>query len=195
MDAVDRLNEPGLGQQAKDGERPAASDMPRGEPITGGVSTAAAADDDEVTDAIIHASRTLFGIAVRSLTASEEEVTLPQYRALVTLAYGGGRRLADLASSLGVSPSTATRMCDRLVRKGLISRTRDEIDRREVNLEVTPSGHKIVEGVIERRRADVRELLKRLPEGTRSQLVESLNVLANATNKVPEVHWSPGWHE
>jgi DNA-binding MarR family transcriptional regulator len=86
-------------------------------------------------------------------------------------------------------------MCDRLVRKGLISRTRDEIDRREVNLEVTPSGHKIVEGVIERRRADVRDLLKRLPQDTRNQLVEALNVLANATSKAPEVHWSPGWHE
>ncbi len=194
MDAVDRLKEPRLGPQAEDGERPSVSKVPTGERTTRTASRTVPADD-EVTDAIIHASRTLFGIAVRSLTASDEEVTLPQYRALVTLAYGRGRRLADLASSLGVSPSTATRMCDRLVRKGLISRTRDEIDRREVNLEVTPGGHKIVEGVIERRRADVRDLLKRLPQDTRNQLVEALNVLANATSKAPEVHWSPGWHE
>jgi DNA-binding MarR family transcriptional regulator len=194
VDAVDRLTEPRLGPEAEDGERPAAPNVSTDPPLTGAASTTAAADD-EVTDAIIHASRTLFGIAVRSLTASEEDVTLPQYRALVTLAYGGGRRLADLASSLGVSPSTATRMCDRLVRKGLINRTRDEIDRREVNLEVTPSGHKIVEGVIERRRADVHELLERLPQDIRNQLVESLNVLSNATGKAPEVHWSPGWHE
>ena len=153
------------------------------------------AGDDEVTDAIIRASRALVGIAVRSLTASDEEVTLPQYRTLVTLTYGGGRRLADLASSLGVSPSTATRMCDRLVRKGLITRTRDEIDRREVNLEVTSAGRQIVEGVIERRRADVRELLKLIPRGTRTQLVESLNVLATAMGETPEVHWSLGWHD
>ena len=151
--------------------------------------------DEEVTDAIIRASRTLVGIAVRSLTASDEEVTLPQYRTLVTLTYGGSRRLADLALSLGVSPSTATRMCDRLVRKGLITRTRDEIDRREVNLEVTPSGRMIVEGVIERRRADVGELLQQIPRGTRNQLVESLNVLASATEEAPQVHWSLGWHE
>jgi DNA-binding MarR family transcriptional regulator len=194
VDTVDRLTEPRLGLEAKDGERSAAPNVSMGAPITAAGSTKAAADD-EVTDAIIHASRTLFGIAVRSLTASEEDVTLPQYRALVTLAYGGGRRLADLASSLGVSPSTATRMCDRLVRKGLINRTRDEIDRREVNLEVTPSGHKSVESVIERRRADVHELLERLPQDIRNQLVESLNVLSNATGKAPEVHWSPGWHE
>jgi DNA-binding MarR family transcriptional regulator len=153
------------------------------------------AGDDEVTDAIIRASRALIGIAVQSLTATDEEVTLPQYRTLVTLTYSGGRRLADLAGSLGVSPSTATRMCDRLVRKGLISRTRDEIDRREVNLEVTAAGRQIVEGVMERRRADVRELLKLIPLATRSQLVESLNILSTATGDPPEVHWSLGWHE
>lgn len=161
----------------------------------GGGGAGVVPDDDEVTDAIIRASRALVGIAVRSLGESDEEVTLPQYRTLVTLTYGGGRRLADLASSLGVSPSTATRMCDRLVRKGLITRTRDEIDRREVNLEVTAAGRQIVEGVIERRRSDVRELLKLIPRGTRNQLVVSLNVLAAATTEAPDVHWSLGWHD
>jgi DNA-binding MarR family transcriptional regulator len=160
-----------------------------------GKRSADRAGDDEVTDAIIRASRALIGIAVQSLTATDEEVTLPQYRTLVTLTYSGGRRLADLAGSLGVSPSTATRMCDRLVRKGLISRTRDEIDRREVNLEVTAAGRQIVEGVMERRRADVRELLKLIPLATRGQLVESLNILSTATGDPPEVHWSLGWHE
>lgn len=153
------------------------------------------AGDEELTDAILRASRALVGIAVQSLSASDEEVTLPQYRTLVTLTYGGSRRLADLASSLGVSPSTATRMCDRLVRKDLISRTRDEIDRREVNLEVTVAGRQIVEGVIERRRSDVKELLKLIPFQIRGQLVESLNILAAATGEPPEVHWSLGWHD
>ena len=91
-------------------------------------------DDTEVIEAIIHASRAMVGIAIRSLTECGEAVTLPQYRTLVVLSDSGPRRLADLADALGVSPSTATRMCDRLVRKGLITRTRDELDRREVNL-------------------------------------------------------------
>lgn len=177
--------------RAENGEAPVQSPSR----VQGAGAAGVVPDDDEVTDAIIRASRALVGIAVRSLTASDEEVTLPQYRTLVTLTYGGGRRLADLASSLGVSPSTATRMCDRLVRKGLITRTRDEIDRREVNLEVTAAGRQIVEGVIERRRSDVRELLKLIPRATRNQLVVSLNVLAAATSEAPDVHWSLGWHD
>ena len=53
-----------------------------------------------------------------------EEVTLPQYRALVVLASRGPQRIVDLAGFLDVTASTATRMCDRLVRKGLVRRQR-----------------------------------------------------------------------
>jgi DNA-binding MarR family transcriptional regulator len=150
--------------------------------------------EDEVTEAIIQASRAMVAIAVRSLGAGGDEVTLPQYRTLVVLTYGK-RRLADLAEALAVSPSTATRMCDRLVRKGLISRSRDEIDRREVNLEVTASGRKVVADVIERRRAEVRTVLEGIPVEARRPLVDSLYVLAAAAGQSPEPHWSPGWHE
>jgi DNA-binding MarR family transcriptional regulator len=191
VDTIEQVKEPAAAQ-ARGGTR---SEFPVAVRKATPKKSSDVSGDEEVTDAIIRASRALVGIAVQSLTATDEEVTLPQYRTLVTLTYSGGRRLADLASSLGVSPSTATRMCDRLVRKGLISRSRDEIDRREVNLEVTAAGRQIVEGVMERRREDVRELLKLIPLSTRSQLVESLNVLATATGESPEVHWSLGWHE
>jgi len=155
---------------------------------------AAVPDEDEITEAIILASRAMVAIAVRSLGDGNEDVTLPQYRTLVVLTYGK-RRLADLAEALAVSPSTATRMCDRLVRKGLITRSRDEIDRREVNLEVTPAGRKVVAEVIERRRIEVRSVLEGVSADARRQLVDSLYVLAAAAGQSPEPHWSPGWHE
>jgi len=152
-------------------------------------------DDNEVIEAIIHASRAMVGIAIRSLTGSDEDVTLPQYRTLVVLSDGGARRLADLAGALNVSPSTATRMCDRLVRKGLISRTRDDLDRREVNLEVTAAGRATVMDVINRRRSEVCSLLTSIPLGSRRELVDSLRLLSAATGDAPELHWMPGWHE
>jgi DNA-binding MarR family transcriptional regulator len=152
-------------------------------------------DDNEVIEAIIHASRAMVGIAIRSLTECGETVTLPQYRTLVVLSASGPRRLADLADALGVSPSTATRMCDRLVRKGLITRARDDLDRREVNLEVTPAGRTTVMEVINRRRSDVCALLTSIPVGTRRELVDSLRLLSAATGDAPELHWMPGWHE
>jgi len=191
---VEAFEREGAILDTRGGEIPGMSPERADRPDTGVVSRTAVADD-EVADAIIRASRTVFAIAVQSLTATDEGVTLPQYRTLVTLTYGGRRRLADLACSLGVSPSTATRMCDRLVRKGLITRTRDDIDRREVNLDVTTDGRKIVRSVIERRRDEMHYLLKPIPRATRNELVEALNMLADTSNGTSEVHWSLGWHE
>lgn len=149
--------------------------------------------DDHVIEAIILAGRAMVGIAARSLSEVSDDVTLAQYRTLVVLANEGPRRLADLAQALDVSPSTATRMCDRLVRKDLIDRARDVLDRREVNLTLTPQGTKLVQDVIDRRRERVRELLDLIPDEGRPAMVESLTMLAAAAGESPELHWSPGW--
>ncbi|HMK98810.1 MAG TPA: MarR family transcriptional regulator [Acidimicrobiales bacterium] len=154
----------------------------------GGVS------DDALTDAILLASRAMVAVTVRSLGATEHEVTLPQYRTLVVLASGQSKRLADLAADVNVSPSTATRMCDRLLRKGLITRERDPVDRREIRLELTQAGQRLVQGVMDRRRAEVRAMLRSIPLGARSQLMGSLELLARSAGEAPDMHWGPGWH-
>jgi DNA-binding MarR family transcriptional regulator len=151
--------------------------------------------DEELIESILLVSRAMVGVAVRSLAEAEREVTLPQYRTLVVLVFGGPRRLADLAATLAVSPSTATRMCDRLVRKGLVSRTRDSVDRREVSLDATEEGRTLVHGVLERRRKEVRAILHSVPAEARAQLASALELLARAAGESPDMHWSPGWHD
>src|SRR5579863_12888 len=172
--------------------RPRKRSLP--EPSTPPAPSPEVPNDEEVIGAIILASRVMVAIAVRSLAGNPDDVTLPQYRTLVELTFGGPRRLADLAEALRVSPSTATRMCDRLVRKELVSRTRDELDRREVKLAITVLGRTVVTDVIERRRAEVRDLLRAIPVPLRRQLVSSLTLLATAAGEAPELHWGPGWY-
>ncbi|GFJ91788.1 hypothetical protein Prum_054300 [Phytohabitans rumicis] len=77
-------------------------------------STEAAA----VIDGLLGVSRVLVGLTARSLGELDADVTLVQTRALVLLASRGPQRTVDLAVELNVAPSTVTRMCDRLVRKG-----------------------------------------------------------------------------
>ena len=91
-------------------------------------------DTDVVVDAVLGASRALVAVAARSLATVADDVTLAQYRVLIELAARGPLRLADLASALTVERSTATRMCDRLVRKRLVTRRRSTDDRRVVSL-------------------------------------------------------------
>lgn len=150
-------------------------------------------DELALADALISASRALVAVAARSVAGAGGDVTLPQYRALVVLASRGPQGVADLAGSLDVNPSTATRMCDRLVRKGLVTRARDEIDRREVKLDLTDEGRGLVHQVMDRRREDVQALLSAIPDGSRRALVSSLQVLARAVGETPDLHWAPGW--
>ena len=96
--------------------------------------------DETAVDAVLTASRTLVAVATRSLGAAAEDTTIAQYRALVVLASRGPQRMVDLAAALDVTPSTAGRMCDRLLRKGLIRRHRARADRREVQVSITPAG-------------------------------------------------------
>jgi DNA-binding MarR family transcriptional regulator len=148
---------------------------------------------DELVDAVLGASRALVAVAARSLADLAEDVTLPQYRALVELAARGPQRPADLASALGVDPSTATRMCDRLVRKQLVQRRRISADRRGVRISLTPAGRTLVEEVTRRRRAEIAQILQRMPRADRASALRALRVFADAAGEVPEQDWSLGW--
>src|SRR5579872_4045877 len=108
--------------------------------------------DQAAVDAVLTASRTMVAVATMSLGTAAEETTIAQYRALVVLASRGSQRLVDLAGALGVMPSTAGRMCDRLVRKGLIRRHRARADRRTVQVTITAAGRAVVDQATARRR-------------------------------------------
>ncbi len=115
---------------------------------------------DELVDAVLGASRALVAVAARSLANVAEDVTLPQYRFLIELASRGPQRLADLATALGVDRSTATRMCDRLVRKRLVTRRRAQQDRRAVRVSLTGAGAELVAEVSRRRRAEIATIVR-----------------------------------
>jgi len=153
---------------------------------------------DDVVDAVMTASRAMLSVVARSLAAAGEhtggdtagDVTLPQYRALVVLAQYGTRRPADLARALTVSASTATRMCDRLVTRGLVARTRTSDDRREVAVALSPAGRALVDEVTRLRRAEMHRLLATLPAAERTAVRDALRRFAEAAGEVGETDWA-----
>ncbi len=148
---------------------------------------------DSIVDAVLSASRVLVAVAARSLGDVAEEVTLTQYRTLVVLASRGPQSLASLAEAIDVTPPTATRMCDRLIRKGLILRRHERGDRRLIRLSLAEKGRILVDAVTERRRAEISDLLTAIPRDQQTALVDSLQRLATAAGEVPEQDWSAGW--
>jgi DNA-binding MarR family transcriptional regulator len=137
----------------------------------------------------------MVGLAARSLAGLDAEVTLPQYRALVVLAARGPQRAADVAAELGVNPSTGTRMCDRLVRKGLIRRTRIPGDRRVVRLTLTPAGRTLVAEVTDRRREELARIVSAIPSRSHRALVQALRAFTVAAGELPENEWWLGWQD
>ena len=123
----------------------------------------ATADLDLVTDAVLTASRALVGVAARSLAVVDSEVTLPQYRALVVLASRGPRLVGELAEALGIHPSTATRLCDRLVAKKLVTRTPGRDNRRETTISLSVKGRRLVDRVTVLRRREIEAIVERVP--------------------------------
>jgi len=156
-------------------------------------SSTSHAPSQPVVDAVVGASRALVAMAARSLGAAGDEVTLAQYRALVVLASRGPQRVVDLAGYLDVTASTATRMCDRLVRKGLVHRQRLSSDRRTVRVSISAAGRDLVAAVTQRRRRDVQAIVARMSAREREQLVATLRMFADAAGEVPEQDWSLGW--
>jgi DNA-binding MarR family transcriptional regulator len=146
-----------------------------------------------MVDAVLSASRVLVAVAARSLADLDEEVTLTQYRSLVVLASRGPQTVAALADALGVTPPTASRLCERLVRKGLVRRRTDRHDRRQVRVALTPAGRRLVDVVTERRRQEISDLLQAVPPDARRSVVAGLQLLADAAGEVPEQDWSTGW--
>jgi len=144
-------------------------------------------------DAVLSASRALVAIAARSLGSADEEITLPQYRSLVILASRGPLGLAELADALSVAPPTATRMCDRLVRKHLVRRGAVRNDRRRVRISLTERGQSLVDDVTRARRSELERVLDAMTADEQHGLAVALESFAAAAGELPDRDWVLGW--
>jgi DNA-binding MarR family transcriptional regulator len=143
--------------------------------------------------ALMLASRAFVALTARSLASVEGEITVPQFRTLVVLAVRGPQRSVDIADELRVNPSTGTRMLDRLIRKGLVRRTRSATDRRVVQVRLTPTGRNVVERVLTLRRAELERLAAETADLWQPAVTEALTAFAEAVGEVSEHDWWLGW--
>ncbi len=71
-------------------------------------------------------------------------LTLAQLRSLFLITKKGTTNFRKLAEALGVTPAGVTRIVDRLVEQGLVSRREDPSDRRMMVLQPTVKGQTII---------------------------------------------------
>ena len=144
---------------------------------------AAAPGGDREVEAVLAASRALMAIAARSVAAVEEQLSVTQFRALAIVSAQGPMHLAALAQAMGVHPSNATRACDGLVDRGLVSRAENSADRRHLALTATDAGEQLLSQVRRHRRDEVGMILAAMPSKPRRELATVLAEFARAAGE------------
>jgi DNA-binding MarR family transcriptional regulator len=126
------------------------------------------------------ATRVLAGVALRSLDVLDAAVTLPQFRLLAVLADLGPVPSGRAARTLGLDPSTITRLADRMVAAGHVARGTDSQHRGVVTLELTASGRELVAAADAWRRRELARIMARLAPPERAAVTAALGLLVGA---------------
>lgn len=126
------------------------------------------------------ATRVLAGVALRSLDVLDSAVTLPQFRLLSVLADLGPVPSGQAARTLGLDPSTITRLADRMVAAGHVARGTDPQHRGVVTLELTASGRDLVAAADAWRQHELARIMARLPPPEQAAVTAALGLLVGA---------------
>ena len=109
-----------------------------------------------------------------------------QYDALELLLTEADWRMTDFARLLGVDPSTATRMVDRLVKAGVAARVPSSVDGRGVVIRGTRAGRLRRTHVVEGRRQLMREFIEVFEDEELNALIELMERLADRMAEVAD---------
>ncbi len=90
----------------------------------------------------------------------------PRHHQLMLAVKGTGKgvepRVGYLAERLQIQHHSAVELVDRLASKGLVTRTRSEEDRREVHVQLTARGERLLEGLTYHTREELRSAIPAL---------------------------------
>jgi DNA-binding MarR family transcriptional regulator len=109
---------------------------------------------------------------------SGPDLTVSQFRALRYVQRHPRSDLTTLASHLGMSPSSASALVERLRRAGYVDRMTDPVERRRMRIDLTASGAETVSRAERGTRAWLSGELDALSATERRELVGAVRVLA-----------------
>src|SRR6476620_560903 len=90
------------------------------------------------------------------------DLTMAQLKAMMLIVQTGGVRSRELADGLGIAPSAATPLVDRLVEQKLARRVDDPADRRIVWIHPTPKAETIYNELLDMNEQILADVLKEL---------------------------------
>lgn len=112
------------------------------------------------------------------------DLTMAQFKAVMLLCRTGRARSRDLADGLGIAPSAATPLVDRLVDQKLATRQDDPADRRIVWILPTKKAQAIYGELLHTSEEVLNDVITEVPAKHRSAVRKSVHLLADAATRV-----------
>jgi DNA-binding MarR family transcriptional regulator len=109
----------------------------------------------------------------------EHQLTGPQLAILMEVSRQGGAPIGALAKASFIGAPTVTGIVDRLERQGLVSRVRNDVDRRQVLITLTAAGKRVLARDPSPLQAGFREQLLELPKVEQRKICEALERVAS----------------
>jgi DNA-binding MarR family transcriptional regulator len=132
------------------------------------------------------ATRGLLALNVSVLEHMESTVGLEPLRALQSLDRRGPSMVGELGDDLGLVPSTASRLSDRLAEAGLITRRPAPSNRRSTLLELTDAGRAILDELVALRVRAFGEVADQMSNQDRAALIQGAHAFTTAQQRLSD---------
>lgn len=109
-----------------------------------------------------------------------KNLTLVQLDVIGFLCEHKKARMTDLTKEAGVKMPTMTDVVDKLVKEGIIERTRDEKDRRTVWVQISPNLKKQAEKIMKRHDEYIEKILSVLSKKEKETAINIINKIINS---------------
>jgi len=106
------------------------------------------------------------------------DLSVPQFRALAFLRRRPAASLSDVASHVGTSLPSMSKLVDGLVGRGLVARSASTADRRRLTLELTTEGTTLFQAARAQTQSHLAASLARLLPQDRAAVTRGLSLLA-----------------
>ncbi|MDQ3771105.1 MAG: MarR family winged helix-turn-helix transcriptional regulator [Actinomycetota bacterium] len=125
-----------------------------------------------------------FGLHRTDITPCGQTMSVSEAHALMEISNAESLSQRELGERLLLEKSTVSRLVGQLDERKWLRRSRDERDRRIVNLMLTARGRKVSERLGQARRRRFEMLLDAIPDSRRAAVIDALATVAEASNRV-----------
>jgi DNA-binding MarR family transcriptional regulator len=105
------------------------------------------------------------------------DISVPQFRAMGYIDRNAGASLSDLASHIGLTLPSMSKLIDGLVSRKLVSRIADTGDRRRICLSLTPLGREQLKAALKSTEKFLADRMSALPDEDLRSISHAMNIL------------------